>query len=183
MGSHLEVKILLLEEQILSLQIWPLLKERQKRENCRMASSESKAFTLILFFYEYYNYFGSGLLNTLSALKNAPFRKIHTPWHLTRLILYMYIPLGALICTPPSFPASFTKGSIFCDFLSASLGYETLLKVLLLLLLLLLTYIKICTQPFIIILSLSWYDWNTVETYVKSEVIYPSAILYMYVNW
>ena len=78
-----------------------------------MASSESKAFTLMLFFYEYYNYFGSGLLNTLSALKNAPFCKIHTPWHLTGLILYMYIPLGALIRTPPSFPASFTKGSIF----------------------------------------------------------------------
>ena len=32
-----------------------------------------------------------------------------------------------------------------------------------------------CTQPFIINLSLSWYDWNTVEKDIKSQIICPSS--------
>ena len=33
-----------------------------------------------------------------------------------------------------------------------------------------------CAQPFIINLTSSWYDWNTVEKGVKSQVIHPSIL-------
>ena len=36
-----------------------------------------------------------------------------------------------------------------------------------------------CTQPFIINLQLSRYDWNTIEKDVKSHVIYPSIHTYL----
>ena len=37
-----------------------------------------------------------------------------------------------------------------------------------------------CTQPFIIICPSSWYDWNTVEKDVKSQIIHPSILLLLW---
>ena len=39
-----------------------------------------------------------------------------------------------------------------------------------------------CTQPFIINLLLSWYNWNTVEEDVKSQPIHPSLMSFTKFN-
>ena len=40
-----------------------------------------------------------------------------------------------------------------------------------------------CTQPFIITHPSSWYDWNTVEKDVKSQVIHPSILISQIFRW